>query len=351
MFCSSLNLTRDCKQKSEQEGTISLASTLAACEKGSPGTAKVDCGKLKTFFDDQMKAVSDLCTDAPKRFACGILKDQIQGVMAELQGKAPAGSDTAAPDANADGGSSAASDADENGVPDLANHVKDAAKMENAKQPCPPEQAAQPASATASAPADESKAAAQSADKAACVSKPYPQGISVPFLDEVIKPFKQGAGKDFLCAEMQLPNQAKLKMDFTKNLVTFQATANSAPVSVNSLDFNILITASHALQDELKVASKDLLASYIPQSAVKDSGKVSVPVKGEKEPRVYSTSGFVSANGTTIRYALDDKEEALLLFIKGPGDAKETFLPYDLKNDQEEAKAKAQAKSAGAKKR
>lgn len=346
MFCSSLNLTRDCKQKSEQEGTISLASTLATCEKGSPGTPKVDCGKLKTFFTDQLKAVGDLCQDAPKRFACGILKDQIQGVMSELKGEGPVASETAAPDANA--APSTASDADENGVPALASSIKDAAKMDNSAAPCPTEQGAKPSTAPASAqaPATEAKADAQNGDNSACVKKAYPQKIAAPALIMLVKSMVEGADDGFTCGEMALPNQGKLKVDMVKSTIQLQASANSAPVTLSGDAVDALSTASAALLGPpFNVAPANLLNAYLPKEELKDPGKIVYSAKDVKPTQEFPSSGWISQDGTRIRYAIAGNKAALLLAIKRPGDTKEALLVFAGKNNPE----RAPAQPAGAK--
>lgn len=336
MFCSSLNLTRDCAQKSAQPGTITLASTLAACEKGSPGTPKVDCGKLKAFFDEQMSAVDHLCKDAPKRFACGILKEQIQAVMAEKEGKAPAASQAPASDA----GSNAASDADENKVPGLADHIKDAVKMEANKGPCPPEQAAKATTLGSSAPA-----ATQSDSKVQCAYKPFPTKMPAPVFNALIGGVSEGATKDAVCGEMDLPNHGSFKFNFANQASQIRASAIAAPVTLDQSGAIALSFASNILLNSGKVPANKLLDAYLPKEVIKDAGKITVSAKDSKETKDYSATGLVSTDGTQIHYALTDND-VLLLTIKRAGDSKEAFFNFDLKKIQEQAKAQRAAPTA-----
>jgi hypothetical protein len=343
MFCSSLNLTRDCAQKSAQPGTITLASTLSACEKGSPGTAKVDCGKLKTFFDEQMSAVDQLCKDAPKRFACGILKDQIQAVMAEKDGASTQAPQAAAADAD----SRAASDGDEGEVPNLAEYVNDSVKMEGAKAPCPPEQIAKPETTPATSPASAAAAAQSSTNQAEtkCVNKPYPQKVNLPVLDALMAAMAAGADKDFLCGQMDLPNQGKMKLDLSKGEVQFKASKSAAPVTVDEEGFKVLLVASNVLANgPFKVSANALLNSYIPKESLKDAGVILFQQPNSQAPKDYPATGWTSADGTRIRYSLDETEKQLLLAIKRPNEPKEYLIPLSLKPSEEQAKAQAQAK-------
>lgn len=296
MFCSSLNLTRDCAQKSAQAGTITLANTLAACEKGSPGSAKVDCDKLKAFFDQQMDAVEKLCKDAPKRFACGILKEQISFVSNEKSEKDSA--------ISAVGAEKAA---------EIPAQVNKLVQMIDQTAPCPPETAVPVATQASPSP----KAAAQPDSKTKCVSEKFEVGEQPPVFGALYTKLLRGLQKGFVCSQVEMPDKSRLTADREKNALFAQETPTSPPVLIDGLDVRILdLTSAFLLQAPFNISKKDLIPSYFPKQVVV------YPEKIAELP----TRSWISTNGSRYRYALDDRNSRVLLGIHPAGAEKELMV-------------------------
>jgi hypothetical protein len=285
MFCSSKNLTRDCAQQSKQPGTLSLANVMLSCEQGSPGAAKVDCTALGKFYDEQIKAVESLCKKSPKRFACGILKDQMRNVRTDVSKTKEA--------------------AEKVGLDKIADAVKatnEAAQMSVSSAPCQTDETAK--AKKASAPASPAVAQpAASPQKSSCTQKVLSKMPEKPTF-EVFRDELMGQKPDeFICGELTLPNQAKLAIDLNKGIFAVQASPQSKPIALNLVEAQVFDTISAGLlEDPFKVPAKDLFSRYFPKEALKDSGKITLESQDGKEKRDFPTKGWVTPDGTRIRY-------------------------------------------------
>jgi hypothetical protein len=110
----------------------------------------------------------------------------------------------------------------------------------------------------------------------------------------------------FQCGELLLPDQRKITFQPNqKDSLQFQSSPNSKPLSFDIPDLVVLNAASQTmLKAPLNVAPGNLLASYFPKEELKSPGKLAVKVGPDKTVE-FQTKGWVSANGTRIRYIPD----------------------------------------------
>ncbi|MFL5815464.1 MAG: hypothetical protein ACJ763_17950 [Bdellovibrionia bacterium] len=323
MFCSSKNLTRDCAEQSKQPGTVSIVNVMMSCQAGSAGVAKVDCKALGEFFDQQMEVVEKLCQKAPKRFACGILKDQIRDVMNEGSEK-----------------KSAAKEVGLDKVAEVVRATNEAAQMDAGSAPCPTQEKAKAKSAPA--PAAKPKEA-----QAACTQKSSAKNFEKPTLDALIAELMGEHADDFVCGELTLPNKSKIGLNRMKGEMTVQATPDSTPVTLDFVEAQLLGNISAALLDPpQKVPPKDLLAHYLPKEIMKDPGKIVLESKDGKQKKEFPSKGWITANGTRIRYIPgvdfgDEKKHIVMMSVQLPGSAKEMRIgiPLSLPEDGQEEPA------------
>ncbi len=317
MFCSSKNLTRDCAQKSAQPGTLSLVNVMMGCEAGSPGAAKVDCKSLKEFFDQQMTAVEQLCQNAPRRYACGILKEQMQAVKTEYAEKKSALATTGTGNL-----------AEAVAIANKAAEATEAAKMDTSQAPCPPETAS---------------AAAPSPVNSKCTKKSISKSANQPTLDALIAEAGESIEEEkTVCGEFLLPNQGKFSVDLRKNSLILQADGNSKPVTLLDWDIAVLSEVSKMLSSPtLKLSSKDLLSSYLPKEELKDAGKIAIETEAGKKKEEFPSKGWVTPNGTRIRYIpnvnFGKKDKPVVIAaVQPPGGGKEIIFPVGSSQEEDQ---------------
>jgi hypothetical protein len=313
MFCSSKNLTRDCAKKSQAPGTIPLADVLMSCGAGSPGVPKVDCKALISFFDQQLEAVEQFCKKSPSRMACGILRQQVQSVMQDASQKKKALSETGLEK-----------------VADVVAATNEAAKMSESNPPCP----------TDPKPSSPASPQAPSDTHSTCVQATLSKNANKPTLDALLQVLAEKSGENANCGELSLPGEGKIAFNRSKQLVVVQASHGAKPVALNMTDLDVLNAVSNMLlEPSFKVPAKDLLAHYLPKEELKEPGKISLEDKATKTKKEFPTKGWLSANGTRIRYVPDgafgDKNHPVLVAaILLPGSSKETLFGIPIKSEQ-----------------
>jgi hypothetical protein len=324
MFCSSKNLTRDCAQQSKQPGTLSLVHVMMSCQTGSPGVAKVNCKALAEFFDQQMGVVEKLCQKAPKRYACGVLKDQMRKVLAEASEKKPA-----------------SDKADLDKIPDKFHATHEAAQMNASTAPCP---TAAPQPSPVEKPAAQPQARSKDSE-IACTQRTLAKSPDQPTLEALMKALMGDKPDDFVCGDLTLPNRIKIGSDRSKGSLTIQAAPDSKPVALDVVEAQVLGAISEALLDPpFKVPAKDLLSRYLPKETLQEPGKIQLDPKSGKEKREFPSKGWVTADGTRIRYIPNvdfgqGKKHVILAAIQPADGGKEKIVgvPVSLPDDQEES--------------
>jgi hypothetical protein len=308
LYCVSTNLTRACKQESAGTGTIPLADVLITCALGSPGKPRISCDALKKFYDDQTQLVEALCKDSPDHKACGILRNQMKDVFNEIQEKNKALEQS--PEGK-----------------QLENLV---ASVNQINQP----PTAEPCKGNIGA----NSPGASPAEATTCLKKDFPATIP-PTFDKIEDALVSGADADKTrCIQLSLPDQSLLVLthqgkDVKLVLVPRGAKGKSvSPISIGEEDAFMLEQVSNALMgSDFKTPPKDLLNSYLPAEIKADAGKMLVQSKENGKEIQLRTRGWVSANGTHVRYNPNQifksgDQHVLLAGVILPGEKQEHIL-------------------------
>jgi hypothetical protein len=339
MFCSSKNLTRDCAQQAKQPGTLSVVNVMAGCQAGSPGVAKVDCKALGEFLDQQISVVEGLCQKAPKRLACGILRDKVNEVVTEASEKKAA--------------------SEKIGLDKVAEVVKatnDAAQMSPSAAPCPPEAVAAPSAPTPPQTNEPAQAKAPApGDKIQCTQKNLTKNLEKPTLDALTDELMGGKPDEFICGALNLPNKSGIALNRIQGTVVVKATADAKPVTLDFVEAQIIGTISNALlEDPYKVPAKDLLSHYLPKEEMKDAGKITAESKDGKSKKEFPSKGWVTPDGTRIRYVPSvnfgtDSKPMVMVAIQPGGKGKEHITGVEVSlPEAAEAAAQGAAPAASA---
>jgi hypothetical protein len=110
---------------------------------------------------------------------------------------------------------------------------------------------------------------------------------------------------------MTLPGKGKIAFNMSDQQFRVQGSSSSPVISLGEWDAKAIGTASTSILPNapFNVASKDLLSAYLPKEELKDAGSIVIDPAGTKK---LPAKGWVTANGTRIRYALDDQNNMYL---------------------------------------
>jgi hypothetical protein len=373
-YCSLPNLTSHCADVSSKDThNTPLAKVLSVCAAGhkvetSDGVEIVDCTKLKKFFDDQTKLVEDHCKASPATKACGILKAQLKEVADdlattdkpadtdELDRQAVGMADTmtktlSAPPAAGPDCLSGTTGAKPNtppasvpapgspptlpatvAIPTLTSSTTTTALAPVATH------AGSTTSPTTTAPATTTTPPASTS--AACPDTPLPPGTGATF-DKIFETIhKPGDPAKATCLGIVLPNQSTLKVNVDKDSdgdINIQPAAVNgklaASISLQAEDLGICMIVSNVMKKATPaITDTNLLAAYLPAQLIADTdaGKITLPTRPGNPPgKAYDTRGWLTTDGTRIRYIPDQYF----------GSDKEVLIGITLKGGQEELKA------------
>jgi len=348
LYCSLPNLTSHCAEvSSKDENNNPLAKVLAVCAvdhkiETPDGVDKIDCTKLKKFFDDQTKLVEDHCKNSPATKACGILREHLKQAADDL-------ATTDKPAETDDLNRQAV------GMADTMNKTVSAPPAAGA--PCPPEHGAPvpapgspptipaavviptvtssattgalapavthagstTASVTPPAPASITPPAPASVTPpvpGACTNTPVPSGTGATF-DKIFATIHRPSGATkAMCLDLVLQNQSTLKVKADKNgegeLDMQPAAVNGKlppAIALETEDLGVFMVVSNALKSaNPKITDANLLAAYLPARLLSDAdaGKMTPsPTPGNPPAKAYDTRGWITSDGTRIRYIPD----------------------------------------------